>query len=176
MGPEMVQSQPMAQLLHNMKFTQKLGFIFIDEVHILLQWGSTFQKDYLKLGELQSCVRTHITFLAMSTSLHNSSHTKVQGILGFKKGHFHDEKLPIDQTDLMYCLRFLSHSTEGMTFPNLTWVIPEIVNTSSQLVPTLFTCRTIDKVINLSQWPIMEIQKILLWDVERNLQLAAWIV
>ncbi|KAF8335347.1 uncharacterized protein EI90DRAFT_2913029, partial [Cantharellus anzutake] len=89
MGPEMIQSRPMAALLCNAEFTRKLGFIFVDEVHLVLQWGSTFCKDYLKLGELRSRVQTRITFLAMSASLHESAEGENEGrsVGRFKRDH-----------------------------------------------------------------------------------------
>jgi len=54
MGPEMVLAQPVTKLLQDHSFIKKLGFIFIDEVHLVTQWGSSFQPAYLRLGELHA--------------------------------------------------------------------------------------------------------------------------
>ena len=159
MGPEMLQSAPVARLFRNKHFVQKLGFVFIDEVHLVLQWGLSFRKDYLKLCELHACLLTQVTFLAMSASLHDDSHIKVQGMLGFKTNQFHDIKLPIDHPDLKYCPQFLLNSTQGTMFPDLAWVIPPFINSPLDLTLTLFACHTIDKVMMLCQWLMVELAK-----------------
>jgi len=67
----------------------------------------------------------------MSASLHDG---RVQQLLGFAAGQFWDVKLTIDQTDLMYCLCFLSQSVEGPTFPDLAWSLPDVVHGPQDLV------------------------------------------
>ena len=47
MGPEMIQSAPVARLLQSKRFLQRLGSMFIDEVHLVDEWGHTFRKDFL---------------------------------------------------------------------------------------------------------------------------------
>ena len=54
--------------------------------------------------------------------------------MGFAAGQFWDVKLTIDQTDLMYCLCFLSQSVEGPTFPDLAWSLPDVVHGPQDLV------------------------------------------
>lgn len=73
MGPEMIQSAPVAWLLQSKRFLQRLGSMFIDEVHLVDEWGHTFRKDFLQLTELCSCVKSCVTFLGMSASLHDDN-------------------------------------------------------------------------------------------------------
>ncbi len=47
MGPEMIQTAPVAHLLQSKRFCKRLGFMFIDEVHLIDEWGHTFRKDFL---------------------------------------------------------------------------------------------------------------------------------
>src|SRR5260370_32059540 len=47
MGPEMIQMAPVAHLLQSKRFCERLGFMFIDEVHLIDEWGCTFRKDFL---------------------------------------------------------------------------------------------------------------------------------
>ena len=47
MGPEMIQTAPVSHLLQSKKFCERLGFMFIDEVHLVDEWGHTFRKDFL---------------------------------------------------------------------------------------------------------------------------------
>jgi len=47
MGPKMIQTAPVAHLLQSTKFSQNLGFMFIDEVHLMDEWGHTFRKEFL---------------------------------------------------------------------------------------------------------------------------------
>ena len=42
MGPEMILMPPIAKLLQDRHFVTKLGFVFIDEVHLVTQWGKNF--------------------------------------------------------------------------------------------------------------------------------------
>ena len=42
MGPEMILMPPVAKLLQDRHFVAKLGFVFIDEVHLVTQWGKNF--------------------------------------------------------------------------------------------------------------------------------------
>ena len=101
--------------------------MFVDEVHLIDEWGHMFRKDFLQLTELRSRVQTHVTFLGMSASLHDNNRRKVQRLLGFAAGQFWDVKLALDRTDLMYCPRFLSQSIKGSSFPDLPWTLPDIV-------------------------------------------------
>ena len=78
--------------------------------------------------------------------------------MGFAAGQFWDIKLTIDQTDLMYCLCFLSQSVEGPTFPDLAWSLPDVVHGPQDLVRTLFTCNTIEKVTTLHCWLVTELK------------------
>src|SRR5260370_10230103 len=86
---------------------------------------------------------------------------QVQWDLHFRMGQFWDVKLPIDHTDLKYWPHFLTSSTGGTTFPDLTWTIPMIMNSASDLVPTLFACRTINKGISIQNWLILLLQHVL---------------
>ena len=152
MGPEMIQTTPVAHLLQSKKFCQRLGFMVIDEVHLVDKWGHTFRKDFLQLTELRSCVKTHVTFLGMSASLHDNNRQRVQQLLGFAV------KLTIDQTDLMYCPCFLTWSAEGPTFPNLAWTLPAVMHGPDDLPRILFTCNTIKKVTVLCRWLVTELK------------------
>ncbi len=133
MGPEMLQSKAVGLLLDWEGFKKKVGLVYVDEAHLVYEWGAEFHKDFWKIGELCSQLPSSVTWLAMSATLQDLACVKVQHTLGFKENQFHDVKLPIDRTDLKYCPRFLSHSIEGLTFPDLAWVIPIIVNTPSDL-------------------------------------------
>ena len=146
MGPEMIQTAPVAHLLQSKMFCQRLGFMFVNEVHLIDEWGRTFRKDFLRLTELHSRVQTHVTFLGMSASLHDDNRRKVQRLLGFAAGQFCDVKLALDRTDLMYCPCFLSQSIEGSSFPDLAWTLPDFVYRPQDLLRILFTCNTIEKV------------------------------
>ena len=42
MGPKMILMPPVAKLLWNWHFLAKLAFVFIDEVHLVTQWGENF--------------------------------------------------------------------------------------------------------------------------------------
>jgi len=88
MGPEMLQTAPIAHLLQSKKFHQRLGFIFVDEVHLVDEWGHTFRKEFLQLTELCSHVETHVMFLGMSASLHDDNQRQVQQLLGFATSQF----------------------------------------------------------------------------------------
>ncbi len=73
MGPEMIQMAPVSHLLQSKKSCERLGFMFIDEVHLVDEWGCTFRKDFLQLTELHSHVKTDVTFLGMSATLHDNN-------------------------------------------------------------------------------------------------------
>ena len=47
MGPKMIQMAPVAHLLQSERFCERLGFMFIDEVHLIDEWGCTFRKEFL---------------------------------------------------------------------------------------------------------------------------------
>ncbi len=78
--------------------------------------------------------------------------------------------------DLKYWPCFLTSSTGGTTFPDLAWTIPVIANSASDLVPTLFACQTINKVINVRNWLISELQQVLPKSEAKNRELAKKLV
>src|SRR5258708_38424919 len=112
----------------------------------------------------------------MSATLQDETRLQTQQDLRFKMGQFWDVKLPIDRTDLKYWPRFLTSSTGGTTFPDLAWTIPVIANSASDLVPTLFACRTINKVINVRNWLVSELQQVLPKSEAKNRELAKKLV
>ena len=176
MGPEMMQMAPIAHLLQSKRFCKRLGFIFIDEVHLIDEWGRTFRKDFLRLAKLRSRVNTDVTFLSMSATLHDDNRRKIQRLLGFAAGQFHNVKLELDRTDLMYCPRFLSQSIEGPTFPDLAWTLPDIVHGPQDLPRILFTCNTINKVTILHRWLVIELKYRLQCDEGNNDELVKQMV
>src|SRR5258708_39774715 len=94
----------------------------------------------------------------MSATRQDETCLQTQWDLHFRMGQFWDVKLPIDRMDLKYWPCFLTSSTGGTSFPDLAWTIPMIANSASDLVPTLFACWTINKVINVRNWLILELQ------------------
>ena len=110
------------------------------------------------MTEFRSHVKTDVTFLGMSATLHDDNLKRIQQLLGFVAGQFCDVKLGLNQTDLMYCPHFLSQSVEGHTFPNLAWVLPNIVHGPQDLPQMLFTCSTIEKVMVLHCWLVTELK------------------
>ena len=108
----------------------------------------------------------------MSATLQEETHLKVQQSLHFKTNHFWDIKLPIDWTDLKYCPQFLSSSTGGTAFPDLAWTISLVINSPSDLTLTLFACRTINMVMNVRNWLISGLQKVLPKSDAKNCELA----
>ena len=159
MSLEMVTESAVAQLLDMKTFKQEIGFYGIDEVHLALEWDE-FHPKYKVLGELHICFSSGIPFLAMSASLHPQSRIVAQVRLGFQKGQFHNEKLPLDHHDLKYCARFQQHLVKGDTFPDLAWAIPTTLCSLLDLISTLFTIHTIEKVTVLRDWLVVELKKV----------------
>ena len=76
----------------------------------------------------------------------------------------------------MYCPHFLSQSIEGPTFPDLAWMLPDIVHGPQDLPQILFTCNTIEKVTILHQWLVIELNYHLQCEKGNNNELAEQMV
>ncbi|KAF8330032.1 uncharacterized protein EI90DRAFT_3124834 [Cantharellus anzutake] len=96
----------------------------------------------------------------MSASLHHNSRAQIQACLGFYGDQFHDEKLPVDQLDLKYCACVHYHSIDSLEFPDFAWAIPKELHSPSDLVPTLFAIRTVEKATVCSDWLIRELEQV----------------
>jgi len=152
-APKRVPTKNFKELLETTTFQDQLGFCVVDEAHLILPWGNGFWESYKVLGRLCSLLPSYITFLAMSGSMHPKTvRPKTQELLGFVPPHFEDVSLPIDWTDLIYCPHTLKHPITGTEFPNLAWLIPDMLASPDDIPCTLIAVRTIAIAQNLAKW------------------------
>lgn len=154
-SPEMLATKAFDELAKTEYFMKAIRYCFIDEAHIVLPWGAEFRPMYLKITTLRNTLPRDTIFVAMSASIASSQRAKIQKALSFVEGLFYDENLPTDRREIKYCPRFLTHSTTGHDFPDLAWLLPESLDTQSDiqnLPRVLIAVDTIEKATRVIDW------------------------
>lgn len=152
-SPEMLVTDRFNKWITSKKVLELLAFFFVDEAHMMLTWGKTFRPEYGRLSAMRARLGSTLAWSAMSASVREPGGSdEILSTLGFSHNRVHISKCPTDRDDLFYGVQFLQHSTEGLIFKDLAWILPTTEEELENLEPTLFSVKSIRKAIRLRKF------------------------
>ena len=98
--PEMLMTKTFKNILTTLNGKNKLGWIVVDEVHCVSQWGYDFRKEYGKLGELRE-VTGDTPWIGLTATATEKVQHDIRTVLKFRPG-YHVFKLPSSRTNIFY--------------------------------------------------------------------------
>lgn len=152
-GPEMLSNSRIRELMRSAPFRSTVGFVVIDEVHLVSLWGETFREDYNRITQLRSLLPSDVTWLAMSATVEAThERPKLQAFLGFKSRYFHDVRIAVDRPEIYYRVVTLDKPLTGNDFPQFAHLLPPINGSAQDIDRILIAFNTIAQVTQFLDW------------------------
>ncbi|KAJ7835629.1 hypothetical protein B0H13DRAFT_2369234 [Mycena leptocephala] len=107
MSPQMLQGRRIGKLLNDPEFKVLVGWMLIDEAHVLDEDSGTFREPYRSILHMRP--RVPATPAAA---------------LGFRTGQYVNARYTIDRPNIKYIPRFFQHPTSGFEFMDFSFVVP----------------------------------------------------
>lgn len=142
--PEGLLAKAFNGLLANPTFLKALGFIFVDEMHLVDEWGGEWRKAYRDVGLLRTRLPSRITWGAWSATLVGDARERVRASLGFIAGDHEDIHLPCDRVNIIHTPRFYQGPISGTTFPDVAYLVPCHAKVPADIDQVLIYCETIE--------------------------------
>jgi superfamily II DNA helicase RecQ len=122
-SPEQLKSKPFELILHNAVFTSRLCLLVVDEMHLVLDWGTGFRVAFKHIGTTLARMPETTCLLGVTATLPAiDAHTLAEA-LGLTRGSFHFSRRSNLRTDVRMEFREQAHGLSGWDFPDLRWII-----------------------------------------------------
>ncbi|KAJ7921286.1 hypothetical protein B0H13DRAFT_1866888 [Mycena leptocephala] len=119
----MLQGRRIGKLLNDPEFKVLVGWMLIDEAHVLDEDSGTFREPYRSILHMRPRVPSN-TVWGATTELHPSAALRSAAALGFRTGQYVNARYTIDRPNIKYIPRFFQHPTSGFEFMDFSFVVP----------------------------------------------------
>ncbi|KAJ7780868.1 P-loop containing nucleoside triphosphate hydrolase protein [Mycena olivaceomarginata] len=125
LGPEQLISKGFRDLLAFEPFYDRVCALGVDEIHLLVYWGTTFRKAFQQIGFMRARLRPGIPVIGLTASLLADSIVQgaIFGLLGVNRGEFHLIRRSNARHDIQFLFRRLYSGIDGRVFPEIAWVL-----------------------------------------------------
>lgn len=125
LSPEQLVSSPFNTLLHNSQFRDRLVALGVDELHLVLDWGSSnFRKAFRDIGLMLACMPSRTTLIGVTaTLLAGHDIERLMDVLTLKPGSFFFTRRSNRRSEVRFIMRKLRHGLQGSSFPDLKWIV-----------------------------------------------------
>jgi superfamily II DNA helicase RecQ len=152
MSPQMLFGPRMSKYLDQIPFKELIGWLLIDEVHLVDEEDSIFQKPYQNLSKMRARLTSKTVWAAVTGSA-TPEHAKMMAkALGFQPDKYVDARYSIDRPNVKYIPRFFRHPTSGYEFFDISFVIPFNIKSFMEIEPTIIFATTINTSYRLMQF------------------------
>ncbi|KAL0564862.1 hypothetical protein V5O48_017175 [Marasmius crinis-equi] len=125
LSPEQLSTKQFDRLLQNDDVSSRMVGTAIDELHLVLDWGSPeFRESFREIGNIHHRMPDSALLLGVSATLPAGFETeKIISVLGLEPGRFFFMRRSNIRRDVQYIQRSLRHGLGGSAFPDLGWVL-----------------------------------------------------
>ncbi|KAJ8486762.1 hypothetical protein ONZ45_g14566 [Pleurotus djamor] len=120
LSPEQLVSPAFGSLLRDKTFFNSVHALGIDEVHLVLDWGTSgFRKAYTDMGLVLARLKPSARLIAVTATLPAVDIAKIAGVLGLQPNSYHFSRRSNIRPDVRLSVRTLQHGLAGWSFPDL---------------------------------------------------------
>ncbi|KAJ7328427.1 P-loop containing nucleoside triphosphate hydrolase protein [Mycena albidolilacea] len=125
LGPEQLISKGFQDLLKHGPFFDRVCALGVDEIHLLVMWGISFRKAFTQIGFMRARFRSGIPIIGLTATLLDDPKVAdaIFGSLGVNRGEFHLIRRSNARHDIQILFRTLYSGIDGLSFPELAWVL-----------------------------------------------------
>lgn len=141
LSPEELRNQGFSRLLDVQKFSNRLVFMGVDEIHLLYWWGKSFRPSFRQLGHIRARLPlrggVRLPLVALTATLRVGEPLEcIENTLGLVPGQYRLIRRSNVRHDIQLIFRELKSGLGGHQFPELDWILKEDEN-------TIIFCKTI---------------------------------
>ncbi|KAK6988782.1 ATP-dependent DNA helicase Q1 [Favolaschia claudopus] len=125
LGPEQLISKGFRDLLAFEPFYDRVCALGVDEIHLLVNWGTSFRKAFQQIGFMRARLRPGIPIIGLTASLLADLEVQnsIFALLGVNRGEFHLIRRSNARHDIQFLFRQLHSGIDGTMFPEIAWVL-----------------------------------------------------
>ncbi|KAK7024123.1 ATP-dependent DNA helicase Q1 [Favolaschia claudopus] len=118
-------SKGFRDLLEFGPFYDRVCALGVDEIHLLVNWGTSFRKAFQQIGFMRARLRPGIPIIGLTASLLADLQVQnaIFALLGVNRGEFHLIRRSNARHDIQFLFRQLHSGIDGRTFPEIAWVL-----------------------------------------------------
>lgn len=153
--PEQEESEPFKKMIDSDMFKKNLRRHFVDEFHVIDDWGNDFREAYLRIGVTRHLLGPRVSQIAMSATVCPGAQQKrLLENLGFSvtasgdvvEGTVAFLRLPLDRPTVKYTSYFLTHRLNATCYPDIAFAIPLAASIPSDIPLRIIACGSIATV------------------------------
>ena len=109
-GSKSIVTDSFRTVLCSQEFQTRIGFLAVDEAHIVEAWGHEFREAYGRIGELRSILPRNLSLFATSATLDTSILQKVIKSLRLREDHLLIKRESLDREDIFFNAQAIQNS------------------------------------------------------------------
>ncbi|KAK7687037.1 hypothetical protein QCA50_009537 [Cerrena zonata] len=143
LSPEMMNTDGYEYFIHHPEVRPRLRGFGVNEAHLARVWGKNFREAFLDLGFNRERIPDHASLILTTATLPIGNPTnRLLDLFNLNPGSYHLIRRSNLRPDIRLLFRTLQASVNGISFPDLNWVL-------KKKRKTIVFCRTVKQANNL---------------------------